>query len=120
QRVTPAQPHRRAPDRRHRAGIRRRLTDRHPPQVADRLWLFRAFASIVVRTPWPHDQGSLLHRIGDTRTLAANMLLALRSDPAHVSLAQAARRTAQRFDFARFAETFTRTAEAAMRVSRGR
>ena len=69
---------------------------------------------------WRHGHDCLLHRVGDIRTLAANMLLALRSDPARVSLAQAARRTAQRFDFARFADTFTRTAEAAMRVSRGR
>jgi glycosyltransferase involved in cell wall biosynthesis len=69
---------------------------------------------------WRHGHDCLLHRVGDTRTLAGHMLLALRSDPARVSLAQAARRTAQRFDFARFAEAFTRTAEAAMRVSRGR
>jgi glycosyltransferase involved in cell wall biosynthesis len=69
---------------------------------------------------WRHGHDCLLHPVGAIGTLARNLRLALDNDTVRRSLAHAARDTALRFDFARFATEFTRAAEAAMRTHRRR
>lgn len=64
---------------------------------------------------WRHGHDCLLHPVGDTDLLAANLALALDNARVRQSLVAGARQTLRRFEFDRFAAQFTWAAESVMR-----